>query len=391
MAAIPLASAPSGTSQLTSFEAPTDWADDYGTRVRGWVTPPASGTYSFWIAGDDNCELYLSTDDTTGTKRLIASVPDWTGPREWTKFSQQTSTGIALNAGQRYYIEALQKEGAGGDNLAVAWQGPGLTQQVIAGQYLSPASGSTSVFTSIAVTPANATAVKGGTVQYVARAKDQNGADLTPQPTFTWTTTGGGAIAGGGLFTSNANGTFTVTAQATVSGTNRSGTTQVTVTEPIAVKINFQPATSPTVAGYLVDSGLVYAGRGNGFTYGWNADVTDTSRDRNVLTDQLRDTLLHMQKPVVPNASWEIAVPNGRYQVFLVSGDPSNFDGTYRVNIEGVLGVSGTPTTGTRFFDSGTAFQVQVGDGRLTLTNGSGAVNNKVCVIEITQVPVAVN
>ena len=30
-----------------------------------------------------------------------------------------------------YYIEALHKEGAGGDNLAVAWQGPGISQQVI--------------------------------------------------------------------------------------------------------------------------------------------------------------------------------------------------------------------------------------------------------------------
>ncbi len=34
-------------------------------------------------------------------------------------------------AGQMYYIEALHKEGAGSDNLAVAWQGPGISQQVI--------------------------------------------------------------------------------------------------------------------------------------------------------------------------------------------------------------------------------------------------------------------
>ena len=393
VSAIPLVNAPSGSDQLSSFEAPTDWADNYGTRVRGYLVPPATGTYTFWVAGDDSGELYLSTNDTVAAKQLIASVPDWTNSHEWTKFSQQMSAGITLNAGQRYYIEALQKEGAGGDNLAVAWQGPGLAQQVIAGQYLSPYTdgGTTAVFTSVALTPINATVVKSGTVQYAARAKDQTGVDLSPQPTFTWSTTGGGAIAASGLFTSSANGTFTMTAQATSGGITKSGTTQVTVTEPIAVRINFQPATSPTVAGYLVDSGLVYASRGNGFTYGWNANVTDTSRDRNVLTDQLRDTLLHTQKALVPNASWEIAVPNGRYQALLVSGDPSFFDGTYRVNIEGVLGVSGTPTTATRFFDSGNSFQVQVTDGRLTLTNGTGAVNNKMCFIEIVQVPVAVN
>ena len=42
-------------------------------------------------------------------------------------------------------------------------------------------------------------------------------------------------------------------------------------------------------------------------------------------------------------------------------------------------------------FDSGGSFQVQVSDGRLSVTNGTGAANNKVCFIEIVQVPVAVN
>ena len=37
------------------------------------------------------------------------------------------STNIFLTGGQRYYIEALQSEGAGGDNLAVRWQLPDAT------------------------------------------------------------------------------------------------------------------------------------------------------------------------------------------------------------------------------------------------------------------------
>jgi hypothetical protein len=45
-----------------------------------------------------------------------------------------------LVVGQKYYIEALHKEGGGGDNLAVGWIGPGIgdTITVIDGQYLSP-------------------------------------------------------------------------------------------------------------------------------------------------------------------------------------------------------------------------------------------------------------
>jgi hypothetical protein len=130
---------PNGRVLLTSLEAPTDWAENYGTRIRGYVYPPTSGNYTFWIASDDNGQLRLSTDDDPCHAVQIAYVNDWTNSREWTKYTSQTSTPKPLLAGHKYYIEALQKEGGGGDNIAVAWQGPGIaTQQVIDGAYLSP-------------------------------------------------------------------------------------------------------------------------------------------------------------------------------------------------------------------------------------------------------------
>ncbi|KPL23737.1 MAG: hypothetical protein AMJ75_05450, partial [Phycisphaerae bacterium SM1_79] len=128
---------PTGSEEITSFEGPTDWADNYGTRISGYVRPSATGDYTFWIAGDDNCELWLSTDNNPANASLIANVPGWTSSREWTKYAEQQSSAISLTGGQKYYIEALHKEGGGGDNFAVAWQGPGITQQVIDGQYLS--------------------------------------------------------------------------------------------------------------------------------------------------------------------------------------------------------------------------------------------------------------
>lgn len=129
---------PSGSGQLTSLEAPTNWADNYGTRIRGYIHPTASGSYTFWVAGDDNTELYLSTNDNPANASRIAYVNGWTNSREWNKYSTQQSTTINLVAAQKYYIEVLHKEGSGGDNVAVAWQGPGITQQVMVGNYLSP-------------------------------------------------------------------------------------------------------------------------------------------------------------------------------------------------------------------------------------------------------------
>ncbi|HEX3134394.1 MAG TPA: PA14 domain-containing protein, partial [Planctomycetota bacterium] len=129
---------PNQRSIFTSFEGSSAVGDNYGSRIHGWVVPPENGSYVFWIAGDDNCELWLGTDETTASERLIAQVPGWTASREWTKYPQQQSLSLALTKGRRYAIMALHKEGGGGDQVAVAWEGPGLTRQVIAGQYLQP-------------------------------------------------------------------------------------------------------------------------------------------------------------------------------------------------------------------------------------------------------------
>jgi YVTN family beta-propeller protein len=131
---------PTGRDQRTSLEAPTDWADNYGQRLRGWIHPPITGQYRFWVAGDDETQLKLGTNDSPATAVTIARVPSWTNSREWSRYPEQTSALITLQAGQRYYIEVIMKEGTGGDNLAAAWEIPGTGSGpiVIPGQYLSP-------------------------------------------------------------------------------------------------------------------------------------------------------------------------------------------------------------------------------------------------------------
>jgi YVTN family beta-propeller protein len=132
---------PSSSSQLPTFEAPVNQADNYGQRIRGWLHPLVSGQYRLAIAGDDEAQLRLSTTDKPANAVLIARVPSglYADSRQWNKYPEQTSAFVTLVAGQRYYIEALHKEGIGGDNLAVGWQVPGsTTTTVIDSPHLSP-------------------------------------------------------------------------------------------------------------------------------------------------------------------------------------------------------------------------------------------------------------
>lgn len=143
-ALIPVSTAPSSTNTLTSLEGPTNVGGNYGTRIRGYIVPPSSGTYTFYIASDDNSKLFLSSNDNPNNASIIAQVNSWTSSREWGKFPSQQSSGISLTACQPYYFEVLQKEEGGGDNLAVGWTGPGFGSiTVIDGDYLSPFTGAT--------------------------------------------------------------------------------------------------------------------------------------------------------------------------------------------------------------------------------------------------------
>jgi len=131
---------PTSYDHRTNFTTPVDWADNMGQRMRGWVHPPVTGEYTFWVSGDDETQLHLSSDATVENATLIARVPGWTSYLQWTKYSEQRSVKIQLQAGRPYYIEGIMKEGGGGDSMAAAWELPGTNSGpvVIDGQYLSP-------------------------------------------------------------------------------------------------------------------------------------------------------------------------------------------------------------------------------------------------------------
>jgi hypothetical protein len=124
---------PTGAAYLDAFEGPVNWGDNYGSRLRGWLKPPQSGSYRFWIASQDNSELWLSTDTNPINAVKIAGVNSWTGVYEWGKESGQKSALIPLKEGRKYYIEAVMKGAIWSDHVEVSWQPPDDVQQVIPG------------------------------------------------------------------------------------------------------------------------------------------------------------------------------------------------------------------------------------------------------------------
>jgi len=116
---------PSTTGTRTLFEMVTNMGNNIGVRMNGYICPPATGNYIFWIASDASGELWLSTSSNPANKIKIAFNTSGTNSRQWTKYASQKSAAITLTAGQIYYVEALMKESTGNDNLAVGWAKPG--------------------------------------------------------------------------------------------------------------------------------------------------------------------------------------------------------------------------------------------------------------------------
>ncbi|RAJ11492.1 malectin domain-containing carbohydrate-binding protein, partial [Arenibacter echinorum] len=199
---------------------------------------------------------------------------------------------------------------------------------------------------------------------------------------------------------------------------NAEMTINLEITEPInnfAINVNFSDAVSLAPTGYEKDAGDAYADRGNGYSYGWldantsaSADLTKNGRNRDITgVSDLNNTLIHLQygnvsanaaNGYLPDAKWEIEVPNGSYLVTVFVGDPTVDNPAanipaHRINAEGVNLVDNYIPTGaigssTRF-TSGSA-TVNVTDGRLTIDPLNGGHNTKINSIQIVSTTTAI-
>ncbi len=160
------------------------------------------------------------------------------------------------------------------------------------------------------------------------------------------------------------------------------------------VKVNFQArdqGSREVPEGYLPDYGDLYGDRGNGFSYGWTVDKQASSRDRDIHPDQRYDTHNSLNMWNTGMGSWEIDIPNGTYNIYIVGGDPGYVDQTNSYIVEGVEVLDETPYPPGNNFDEYSDIIVTVNDGRLTIDPVEGVGYIKICFVHITNVGAAVN
>lgn len=164
-----------------------DHADNYSSRVRGFLQVPETGTYKLFLSSAERSQLSISTNSNPANVVVVAQETNsgaalFSGAR----LDQRTSPTLNLVKGQSYYIEVLQTASAGGsDWIRVGWQTPSGLQQTIPAAYFLPWSPDAST-PAITDGPAAVTVVQGNpfslttTVQAVQPATFQWYKDSAP-------------------------------------------------------------------------------------------------------------------------------------------------------------------------------------------------------------------
>ena len=184
-----LANKPDETRFISGFDTPNGYGDNYGARVTGYIIPPTSGDYDFFIRSDDASQLFLSTSEKAPNPAADTPIAFETGCckafLEPGAGDVTTAAPIALVGGKKYAFLAFVKEGGGGDFLQVAMRKvgdptPAASLKPIGGKSLAvdvPANGAT---ITISAQPENVTVTenRAATLKVVATASAPGSASL---------------------------------------------------------------------------------------------------------------------------------------------------------------------------------------------------------------------
>lgn len=99
------------------------------TYIRGFIEPPQTGEYTFWVNGSADAEFWLSPNGQSGSAVREAYTDGSTGVGQWAVRQTQKSRVITLTKGQQYYFELIQKSSGTGGSAEIGWWLPDFTLQ----------------------------------------------------------------------------------------------------------------------------------------------------------------------------------------------------------------------------------------------------------------------
>ncbi|MGO8930665.1 MAG: hypothetical protein ACLQU3_27725 [Limisphaerales bacterium] len=289
------------------YRVAADPVRNYIDTLEGYFVPPTTGDYVFYVCGDDEYYLFLSTDDNPANMQEIAGEPGgWSDQRAWctndaspgyhsgnatnwdSATSEYTSTAwptgvINLTANQRYYMWVMHHDHSwsGGDWFGATYSGPNVAAPVdgdatllsggLISYYLDP----TGAYITFTEQPQSVTAVEGtsATLSAAATGSSVYGTNVSYQ----WQ-----VKPNGGTTFGNISGATLASVSTSILGLSDSGAqyqvlatvAPITVTSAVATVTVVADTTPPVVSVGAINgqtAGTVNIG------VGFNKTVNDTS------------------------------------------------------------------------------------------------------------------
>ncbi|MDW7979542.1 MAG: glycosyl hydrolase [Verrucomicrobiales bacterium] len=116
------------------------------TRMSGYLIPPMTGQYVFWLGSFANAELWLGTNGSDESRQLVADVTASTSYAKWPYINEAGSAPVPLEAGKPHYIELLDERKRGLTHSSVQRRMPdGTGERPIPARRLCPLKNKTRV------------------------------------------------------------------------------------------------------------------------------------------------------------------------------------------------------------------------------------------------------
>ena len=108
---------------ISTLNDDTDYATATARRLRGYIIPPKTGNYYFWLAANNSAELWISTDSEYVNRVRRATVTTNTGKRIWSVAPTQKTPWLSLTVARSTTSTSCIIRRAAGRMITSPWAG----------------------------------------------------------------------------------------------------------------------------------------------------------------------------------------------------------------------------------------------------------------------------